>query len=140
MREDAEEDDESLRLAIQKLARRVRGYRGDELGDGQLSVLFQLDRVDGMSPADLASGERVTRPSMNRTLNALERRGLVARSAHPHDARRVTVRITDTGRALLRETRRLRAQWFRARYLALSPEEQEVLLRAAPVLRKLADE
>ncbi len=133
------EDDESLRLAIQKLARRVRSYRGEDLGDGQLAVLVHLNHTDGASPAELADRERVTPPSMNRTINTLEARGLVARSRDAHDARRVIVRATDAGRALIGETRRLRSQWFLGRYLALAPEERELLLRAAPVLRKLAD-
>ena len=135
-----EENDETLRMAIQKLARRVRSYRGEDLGDGQLAVLVHLNHADGASPAELADRERVTPPSMNRTINALEARGLVTRTRDEHDARRVIVRATDAGRALLGETRRLRSQWFRGRYSALTPEDRDLLLRAAPVLRKLADE
>ncbi len=49
------------------------------------------------SPSELAAHERVTPPSMNRTLNGLEKAGLVARHPADDDARRVRVSITPAG-------------------------------------------
>jgi len=132
--------DEALRIAIQKLARRIRSNRGNELGDSQLSVLFTLQREGGMSPAELATREQVTPPSMSRTINALDTRGLVTRSPDPGDARRVIVSITETGQALLRATSELRASWFRDRFHELSAAEQSLLHDVLPLLQRLGDE
>lgn len=134
-------DDEELRLALQRIARRIRNNRGDDsLGDSQMGVLFRLDRLGDTSPGVLAEHEHVSPPSINRTLNGLEERGLVRRSPSPDDARKVLVSLTDAGRALIVETRRLRTAWFSRRLEELDDEERALLLAAMPVLRKLSDE
>lgn len=134
-------DVEAMRLAIQKLARRIRNNRGDQgISDSQLSVLFHLEAHPGSTPSSLAEREHVSPPSMNRTLNALEDAGLVRRSPDTDDARKVIIALTEQAHELLVETRRLRVQWFSARVASLTPEERAALAAAAPVLQKLAEE
>ena len=131
--------DEELRILIQKVARRIRNNRaGDDLSDSQLGVLFQLEEGDH-SPGELAAHERVTPPSMNRTLNGLERAGLVARHPADDDARRVRVSITPAGLAQIAETRALRTAWFSQRLADLTPDERRALEAVTPILRRLAD-
>ena len=137
----SETDDDDLRLLVQKLARRIRSERSDQnISDSQLSVLFQLDKVGDQSPGRLAEHERVSPPSMNRTVNGLEAGGLVRRSQSADDARKVVVTLTSEGAALIRETRRLRTAWFSQRLAELAPAERSALDDVAPVLRKLADQ
>jgi DNA-binding MarR family transcriptional regulator len=134
-------DDEELRMALQRIARRIRNNRGDDsIGDSQMGVLFRLDRFGDASPSVLAEHEHVTPPSINRTLNGLEERGLVRRSPSPDDARKVSVALTDAGRALLEETRRLRTAWFSRRLADLGDDERALLAAALPVLQRLSDE
>ena len=131
--------DEELRLLIQKVARRIRNNRAsDDFSDSQLGVLFQLEEGD-RSPGELAAHERVTPPSMNRTLNGLEQAGLVARHPADEDARRVRVSITDAGLAQIADTRALRTAWFSQRLADLSADERRALDAVTPILRKLAD-
>ncbi|MGN6326992.1 MarR family winged helix-turn-helix transcriptional regulator [Pseudolysinimonas sp.] len=133
-------DDDELRLLVQRVARRIRSNRGDEsMSDSQLGVLFLLDKIGDASPSRLAEHERVSPPSMNRTLNGLEERGLVRRTPSPDDARKVVVSITEAGLELIRETRRLRTAWFSRQLAALDAEERAALEAVVPVLRKLAD-
>ena len=132
-------DDEELRILIQKVARRIRNNRASEdLSDSQLGVLFQLEEGDH-SPGELAAHERVTPPSMNRTLNGLERAGLVARTPADDDARRVRVTITPAGLAQIAETRALRTAWFSRQLAALSASERRELEAVTPILRRLAE-
>lgn len=132
--------DDELRLVVQALARRIRTNRGDEaISDSQLGVLFQLEKHGGRAPGQLAEFERVSPPSMNRTLNGLEEKGLVARAPSPDDARKVVVTLTDAGTALILETRRLRTAWFSQRLAELAPAERAALADVTPLLRKLAD-
>jgi DNA-binding MarR family transcriptional regulator len=131
--------EEELRLAIQKLARRIRNTRSrDDLGDSQLSVLFHLERGD-RSPGELAAEDRVTPPSMNRTLNGLEQAGFVQRHPVDDDARRVRVSITPAARTLIAETRALRTAWLSQQLEQLTPEERRAVEAATPILRRIAE-
>lgn len=133
-------DDEQLRLLIQKVARRIRRNRpAADIGDSQLGVLFRLEADGPTGPSRLAEHEHVTPPSMNRTVNSLVTQGLVTRAPDPADARKVTVQLTDQGRALIAETRRLREAWFSQRLAELDADERAALDAAIPVLRRLAD-
>ncbi len=126
-------------MLVQRVARRIRNNRADgTMSDTKLGVLFRLE-VSPAAPGQLAERERVTPPSMNRTLNGLEEAGLIARSPDPDDARKVVVTLTDAGLALIRETRRLRASWFTARLAELTPEERAALEAVIPVLRHLSE-
>ena len=135
----ANTDDDELRLLIQKVARRIRANRSDErISDSQLSVLVELTRAE-RTPGELAAMERVTPPSMNRTLNGLASSGLVARTRSTDDGRRVVVTITTEGERLIEETRRLRSEWLTHRIAELPPEDRAALAAAASALRKLAE-
>jgi DNA-binding MarR family transcriptional regulator len=132
-------EDEELRLLIQKVARRIRNNRAsDDFSDSQLGVLFELEEGDH-APSELAAHERVTPPSMNRTLNGLEQAGLVARYPADDDARRVRVSITPAGLAQIAETRALRTAWFSQRLADLTRDERRALEAVTPVLRRLAE-
>jgi DNA-binding MarR family transcriptional regulator len=132
-------NDDELRILIQKVARRIRNNRAsDDLGDSQLGVLFRLEGGD-QSPGELAAHERVTPPSMNRTLNGLERAGLVARHPADDDARRVRVSLTPAGRAQIAETRALRTAWFSQRLADLTADERRALEAVTPILRRLSE-
>jgi DNA-binding MarR family transcriptional regulator len=134
------ENDDELRMLLQRVARRIRNNRADgTMSDAKLGVLFRLE-VSPATPGLLAERERVTPPSMNRTLNTLEQSGLVTRSPDLDDARKVIVAITDSGLDVIRETRRLRTRWFSQQVAALSPEERAALEAVIPVLRRIAEE
>ncbi|MEQ1738206.1 MAG: MarR family transcriptional regulator [Rhodoglobus sp.] len=133
-------DDEELRILIQKVARRIRSNRSDEdLSDSQLGVLFRLEEGDH-TPGALAARERVSPPSMNRTLNGLEKTGYIARHPATDDARSVRVTLTPAGRSQIAETRAARAVWFSQRMHDLSTDERAALEAVVPILRSLADE
>jgi DNA-binding MarR family transcriptional regulator len=130
-----------LRLTVLRLARRVRAERADDaMSDGRFSVLSLLSNEGAQTLGSLAEHERVTPPSMNRTINALVEAGLVTRVADASDGRKVVIDLSDAGRTLVRETRRKRDAWFSARLARLSPEERATLDAAAPILRRLADQ
>ena len=132
--------EEELRVLIQKVARRIRAERASEgISDSQLGVLWRLASEGRCTPGGLATAEKVSAPSMNRTLNALEASGLVQRAPSDDDARMVWVTITAAGEHVIAETRRLRQQWFHAQLEALSPAERIALEEVQPILRRLAD-
>ncbi len=129
----------SLRLAVMRLARRLRGERSDtSLTISQLAALSTLERTGPLTPRELAAAERVQPPSMTRVTASLEAAGLVTRTDHPRDGRQVLLAASPAGVALVREDRRRRDAWLAQRLRDLPPEDLEVLRRAAVVLERLA--
>ena len=126
-----------LRLACMRISRRVRYESSHDVAPHQFSVLCRLEETP-RTPGELADIERVAKPSMTRTLAALVERGLVGRQADPTDGRQVIVSITPEGRASVRAIRRKRDAWMSSRVANLTPEEQDVLQRAAVILDKVA--
>jgi DNA-binding MarR family transcriptional regulator len=110
-----------------------------DVTEGQRSVLFVLNNNGAQTLGSLSEHERVTPPSMNRTINALVASGLVTREADERDARKVTLDLSPSGRAFVKETRRRRDAWFTKRLAALTPEQRQVLEQATPILQELAD-
>lgn len=130
-----------LRHTVLRLARRVRAERADDaMSDGKLSVLFILTNEGAQTLGSLSEHERVTPPSMNRTINALVEAGLVTRVADASDGRKVAIDVSDAGRRLVKETRRRRDAWFASRLNALTAEERATLDAAETILRRLADQ
>ncbi len=132
----------TLRIAISRLARRIRAERAagglPELSDTQFAALAALVRHGTMTPGELAEGEKVQPPSMTRVIAVLEERGLLARAPHPADKRQVALTATAEGRSLVEQVRRLREAWLARRLRELSAQERSVLRAAAPVLEKLS--
>lgn len=131
---------DDLRIAVMRLARRMRLERVDgDVSDGQLSVLFVLAKHGPQTLGSLSDIDRVSAPSMTRTVNALVDAGLVSRSAAPDDGRKVLIDLTDSGTRIVDTTRERRAAWFDTHLAGLSPEDRRTLLEAAPIIRALAD-
>lgn len=128
---------EDLRLACMRISRRVRFESTDDIAPHQFSVLARLE--DGpLTPRALADIEKVSAPSMTRTVRCLVDDGLVERHDDPEDGRRVLVELTEQGREVLLATRRRRGRWMSERVRELTPEEQATLAEATEILRRIA--
>ncbi len=129
----------ALRLAVMRLARRLRAERSDSsLTLSQIAALSTLEGSGPLTPRELAAAERVQPPSLTRIAASLEAAGLVTRTAHPSDGRQVLLAASPAGAALVREDRRRRDAWLAQRLQDLPAEDLEVLRRAAVVLERLA--
>jgi DNA-binding MarR family transcriptional regulator len=133
----------SLRISVSRLARRMRAERiaqdlQPELSDTQLAALAALERHATMTPGALAEHEKVQPPSITRVIAALEVRGLIVRMPHPSDRRQVVLAVTDQGRDVVAQVRRLREAWLARRLRELSADERAVLTQALPILEQLS--
>ena len=129
-----------LRQAVLRTSRRLRAEKADsELSDTQSVVLAYLYNNGPSTPGELARFERVTPPSMNRTLNAVVAAGYAERSPSAVDGRKVVMTLTPLGTALVLETRRRRDEWLHRRLDELTDADRETLLRASGILRGMAD-
>jgi DNA-binding MarR family transcriptional regulator len=132
----------ALRISITRLARRLRAERAKgpepDLSDTQLAALAALERHSAMTPGELAEHEKVQPPSMTRVLTVLEERGLVMRAPHPTDRRQVVLTVTEHGKEVVQQARKLREAWLARRLRELTAEERATLRAAAPILEKLS--
>lgn len=130
-----------LRFAVMRLRRRLFRERhpDNDLSVSSMAVLYALNRQGDLTVGALAGREQVQPPSMTRTVTALADAELVERRPHPSDGRQVVVRITDEGRAVVAADVTRRDRWLSKRLADLTPEERDVLRRAAPILQRLAE-
>jgi DNA-binding MarR family transcriptional regulator len=130
---------DGLRPTVMRLARRLRQVRTDglDLTASQLSVMGTLARADDQPIGALAAVEQVAAPSMTRIVNALQERGVVARTPDPSDRRQSLVSLTPSGRDLLLLLRRQRSEWLAQRIAELDPDDKEVLRRAVGILERI---
>lgn len=128
-----------LRMATFRLARRLRAERAvDSMSDGQFAVLAALKVHGAHTLGELAERERVTAPSMNRTVNCLEEMGYLTRTPDEADRRKVNIALADAGLAVVEETVRRRDSWLEAALEGLTPEQRALLGDAAALMREVA--
>ena len=126
-----------LRVVLGQILRRLRAEHQFPISQG--TVLARLEREGPATTSALAAAERVRPQSMAQTIAELGAAGLVARSPDPTDGRQILIEVTERGRTTLAEERARREGWLaRAIESELTAEEQETLLRALPILRRLA--
>jgi DNA-binding MarR family transcriptional regulator len=125
-------------MAVMRLARRLRQESVGDITQSQLSALSVVDREGPLSLGELADIERVAPPSMTRIASRLEEHGWVVRTVDATDRRVARLHISDSGRALLKETRTRRDAYLASRLRGLSPEDREIIERALPLLERLA--
>jgi DNA-binding MarR family transcriptional regulator len=129
----------SLRMAVMRIARRLRAERSDEtLGLSQMSALASLMHGP-LSPTALAQIERIQPPSMTRVIAALESRGLISRDEHEHDKRQSIIAITEAGREIIDADRVRRKAWLVEILDTLSEPDRRILREALPVLERITN-
>lgn len=127
-----------LRLVCQMVSRRVRYEGSREIAPHCVNVLWNL----GERPClvgELACRERVSAPSMTRTVNHLVELGLAVKKASPDDGRQVLVEITQQGSAVVERIVSDRDSWMFARLAELDEDKLAKLKELMPVLREVVD-
>ena len=129
-----------LRLGITRTARRLRQEADEDLSPTLAAALATIARHGPLTPSELATRERVQRPTATRLLDRLEAPGLVARTADPADRRSSLVAVTPAGEALLAEVRTRKDAYLARRLRALSPEDRATLRRASEILERMLED
>jgi DNA-binding MarR family transcriptional regulator len=129
-----------LRLAIARMARRMRQEAGDELSPSLTAALATIENHGPLTPSRLAELERIKRPTATRVLRRLDEEGLIERVADPSDGRSAVVHVTRSGSARLKKLRSRKNAYLARRLRELPEEDVEALERAAEVLERLLDD
>jgi DNA-binding MarR family transcriptional regulator len=123
---------EALRPALHRLYRQLRRENGEPgISPLQALLLVAILQQPGIGVAELARLEKLRGPTISGHIKAMEREGLVTRSApDPEDRRRSGLIATDKGRALIRGIKQRRTDWLAFELAKLSPEARAAI-RAA---------
>ena len=126
----------SAAIHLLRLVRREDETSG--LTAPRLSALSVIVFAGPITLRDLAAAEGVTPPTMTRLVDGLEGDGLVVRRDDPTDGRAIRIRATAKGTKLLMNARAQRVAALTARVADLSPDDQDLLGRAAEVMERLS--
>jgi DNA-binding MarR family transcriptional regulator len=146
-----------------RFARRRNGAgEGDALADtlhrGAIGLLRRIkvaDQESGISPprlsalsvlvfggaqslASLAKAEGVKAPTMSALVAALEKEGLVEKTADREDRRSLVIAATAKGRKVMLQGRDRRLALLEQRLATLTREERRLLAQAAPLILRLS--
>jgi DNA-binding MarR family transcriptional regulator len=133
---------QDLRALLSKLRRRMREHgSGRDLTPSQTSVLLRLEKDGAATASSLARAEGMRPQSIVPIVAALENAGLVRGKPDPKDGRQTLLSLTEACRASIAQGRAAKQDWL-ARMLdaRLSPAEQDKLVEAVVLLRRLADD
>jgi DNA-binding MarR family transcriptional regulator len=126
-----------LRLAVSRLARRLRQQSADGLTPSQTSALATIERNGPITPSELARIEQIQRPTATRVLTALEGKLLVTRERDQSDGRITRVTVSREGEAVLKRGRSRKNAYLERRLRQLQPDELATLERAAALIERL---
>lgn len=121
--------------ATYKLARVTTAYRNAlerhlgviGLHGGQVFVLFELWKQDGLRQIDIATRLNLSAPTINKILKGLTEINLVTNAREQDDARSTRVFLTDQGRAIKTD---VAAQWLEleSEYLSGLTDTERLIL------------
>lgn len=131
-----------LRATIGKVRRKVAAQGNvADLTPSQVAVVLRLEQDGAATTSGLARREGMRPQSMATVIGALEAQGLVSGAPDPADARQTFFSLTGPARQWLREGRAARQDWLsRTIETRLSPGEQEQLMTAIGLLKRLVDD
>jgi DNA-binding MarR family transcriptional regulator len=128
-----------LRLAVMRLARRLRQQTVGDLSPTLISALATVERHGPLTLGRLAELERVKRPSVTRIVAALEERGLASCEGDAADRRVRRVAISAAGRRLLQRDRSLKTAYLARQMGELGRDDVASLASAVGVLERLLE-
>lgn len=132
---------DALRPVLLRVGRELRREaRAVGISPEQVSLLVAIKYAPGLGIRDLAASERISPPALTKHVDRLERDGLVVRTQHPDDGRRIGLVLTEEGRRVLRRVRSRRTAWLATRLRELDPKELAAVEAAIEPLSRLLKE
>jgi DNA-binding MarR family transcriptional regulator len=138
-----EELSADLVLYTGRLVRAVTRKSGGQASDVPTASLRLLSQVDELGPVTigaLAAADRCSQPTMSAGVQSLCGRGWAVKQPNPDDARSSLVSLTESGRTVLTEARRARAEVVASRFRSDPRHDEQDLATAVAVLRGLLEQ
>jgi DNA-binding MarR family transcriptional regulator len=126
---------EIVPLVMRVIRAKMRSRRTPDLSVPQFRALAFLDHHESVSLRDVAEHVGLTLPSMSTMMNKLVERSLVERRTSTADRRRVALRLTPDGKAMLEAARQGTQAHLAEMLAALSADERAMVRQAMQALR-----
>jgi len=117
-----------------------RAFAKEEVHPGQGHCLRVLGPGDEITQSELADTMLLSRPTVTRLVQRMERAGLVARRTDPHDQRQTLVGLTEAGRVLQQRMEAVMTEYTDATLARLPENDRRQLARLLRSWRQFADE
>jgi DNA-binding MarR family transcriptional regulator len=117
-----------------------RAFAREEMHPAQVQCLRVLGRCGEITQSELADVMMLSRPSVTRILQRMERSGLIQRRTDSADQRHTRVGLSDEGRARNARMDAVLAEYTDATLARLSENDRRQLGRLLRTWRELADE
>jgi DNA-binding MarR family transcriptional regulator len=125
---------QDLRRSLGRLVRTLRRHDEDDLSPTTAAILLTVSRDGPLTLGELATIERLAKPSVTAAVDKLTTAGLLERRPDRDDRRIAWVTITPAGRRRIDVRSARRTAWLASRLQALDADELAVLARAAEIL------
>ena len=131
-----------LRATLGRIMRKAAGKEHPaDLTPSQMSVMLRLEQAGPATTSGLARSEGMRPQSMATIVGLLQQRGLISGTFDPTDRRQTLFAVTDSARQWLSEGRAAKQdRLIRTIEARLSPVEQEQLMTAIELLKRLIDD
>ncbi|MFS8048432.1 MarR family winged helix-turn-helix transcriptional regulator [Rhizobium sp. BR 314] len=130
---------EALRPALHRLYRQLRRESDDPgLSPLHALLLVAVTRQPGIGVAELARMEKLRGPTISGHVKAMERDGLIIRSApDPSDRRRNGLIATEKGQELIKSLKQKRTDWLASELVKLSADQRAAIRAAIAPLEEI---
>lgn len=128
----------SLRVSVARIYRALRVNSDWNITPSQGSALARIEQCEPVRLGVLAQMEGISAASMSRIVESLEAQDVVVRLPDPLDGRVSMVKISATGKKLIREYRAASTRAIEIALSTLSRDERMALLDSLPILEKLS--
>lgn len=135
---------EELLISLRKVIRAIDLHskqlnKTSGLTGPQLLILQEIDKNDGVTGGQIAQSVTLSPPTVTNILDRLEKRGLLIRERSQQDKRRVSLHLTDEGKALLCKAPEPLQAHFIEKFIAMEEWEQSLLLSSMQRIAKMMD-
>ena len=108
------------------------------LSMAQISALFHLHHGSKCGVSEIGELLGVTNAAASQMIDRLVQNGLIERTEDPVDRRAKQLRLTESGRSIVRESIEVRRRWMEKLTDALTIEEQSSIINALTILTNAA--
>ncbi len=128
---------DNIPLLMRLLRAKFREKRVGDLTMAQFRTLGFVDANNNASLSDVAGYIGLSLPSMSKLVDALVNQGLLTRSEHGKDRRRICLALTGAGKRELDEAYRHTQSFFAEKFAELTEDERAQVSGAMNLLKKL---